>query len=138
MANYSKLHQLTELQYIQNQSEFRDILREENKLRNEIAKLRSQAETVDAGGMTEMHSVGADILWRAWVGRMLEQLNIELAQVLARKEMCLAHVRRAFSRMNVTDQLASDQALKRKRAQTKAVLARAIDSDVFSKKTDFQ
>ena len=136
MSDYSKLTDLTELQFIQSQSVFRQILREENKLRADIAKLRSQAEAVDANGMTEMHSVGADILWRAWVARMLTQLNTELAQVLARKENCLAQVQRAFSRMNVTVQLAENDKEQVKAKRNKIALNRAISSDLF-RKTNF-
>jgi len=133
MSDYSKLTDLTELQFIQSQSEFRQILNEENKLRAEIAKLRSQAEAVDANGVTEMHSVGADILWRAWVARMLTQLNTELAQVLARKENCLAQVQRAFSRMNVTVQLDENGKKQAKIKRNKVELNRAISSGLFKK-----
>ena len=96
--------------------------------------MRSLAEAVDANGMTEMHSVGADILWRAWVARMLTQLNTELAQVLARKENCLAQVLRSFSRMNVTVQLAEKSEEQEKTKRNKIALNRAISSDLFKKR----
>ena len=130
MSDFARLKSLIELKYIKSQSALQEIAREEARLRQEIDKLRAHSADVDAQGIGTMSSLGADILWRAWVERALTQLNIELAQILARKEMYLAEARKAFSRMNISQEIADSQSAETLKIRTNARLEEAIETDL--------
>ena len=61
-----------------------------------------------------MRALGADLLWQGWHSRTRRQLNIELAQVTARKLMAMDKVRKAFGRKHAVQTMA-DQERKRKK-----------------------
>ena len=58
--------------------------------------------------------IGADVIWLAWVGRTKASLNIQLAQVLARKENSIGRLRHAFGKKMVAAQLSEDSKAQQK------------------------
>ncbi len=98
-----KLEQLLSVTEAHYQREFalvQDILAKEGNIRRALAQLdeqKSRAHSDLANGMM-MQSMGAEILWQTWAARTRTTLNIELAQVLARKETVMDQVRQAFGR----------------------------------------
>lgn len=118
-----QMARVTEAVYLNEFQKVKSILNEEARLRGELARLQAQEETGRqemADGLT-MQAVGADLLWQAWLSRSRQQLNIELAQVIARKLNAISKVRQAFGRQNAVnamhDKLRADrQAERQKRA----------------------
>ncbi len=98
-----KLEQLLSVTEAHYQFEFamvKDILAKEGSIRRALAQLdeqKTQAHSDLANGMM-MQSMGAEILWQTWAANSRTTLNIELAQVLARKETVMDQVRKAFGR----------------------------------------
>lgn len=91
----------------------------------EEAELRAKLSCLDAriaqnkGVESETHMirvVGADLLWQGWTTRTRRQLNIELAQILARKSTVMDRVRIAFGRQQAVGFLrATEQSDRKKR-----------------------
>lgn len=138
MRELEKLSALTELQYQTGQQELRALTQEESRLRRELERLKAQNREVDAVGVNIMNSVGADILWRSWVGRMRTQLNTQLAQVLSKKERFLARARRDYSRVLVTQELAEKQVMKTRAAKAKKTLGETIETSLMQRFLDDQ
>jgi hypothetical protein len=94
------------------------ILKEESDLRQSLAKLdaHSQSTRRDLVQNGAMKSVGADILWQAWISKSQRQLNIELAHVMAKKFEAMTQIRKAFGRKEaVNSLLITDRKEKRKK-----------------------
>lgn len=127
------LHTLTELKYQKSMAGLADILARENQLRGEIQQLRDQAYEAQAlpASPHSMQNIGADVIWLRWVSRTTQKLNIELAQVLARKETLLADHRRALGRKSVAGNLADDARRDAKAARDAAALKKVIDVDLM-------
>ena len=127
------LHTLTELKYQKSMAGLADILERENQLRSEIQQLRDQAYEAQAlpASPHSMQNIGADVIWLRWVSQTTQKLNIELAQVLARKETLLADHRRALGRKSVAGTLADDARRDAKAARDAAALKKVIDVDLM-------
>lgn len=83
------------------ESRLKDIATEETRIRQNLAMLADHrvAAAPPAGreGLA-VHRVGADMLWRGWLDQTERALQIELAQVLARKEEARRSLQRAHGR----------------------------------------
>ena len=79
-----------------------------------------------------MRAIGADVVWRAWVGRTKTKLNLELAQVLAQKEVMLRDVRKDFGKLAVCQKLKQMELKNSKMTAQKKALAVSIQSNLFS------
>lgn len=103
----SQMNNVTEAIFQREFGAIRGILKEEADLRLSIAQLEahSQAAKLDQIQDCVMQAIGADILWQAWVSQTRRQLNIELAQVMARKIEAMTHVRKAFGRKEAVKSL---------------------------------
>ncbi|MDK3071695.1 hypothetical protein QO034_01105 [Sedimentitalea sp. JM2-8] len=93
---------VTHAVYLNEFQKVRGILEEESRLRQQLARVKDQSRQgrEDMKEDVSMRSVGADLLWQAWLTRTQRQLNIELSQVMARKLTAMGRVRRAFGRQN--------------------------------------
>ena len=83
-----RLESIQELKTLKSQRDIRDISKQEAVLRQQIATLdnhRHACHALEADGQV-MRSIGADILWLAWIDRRKSELMIDLAKLLARKE----------------------------------------------------
>lgn len=103
----SQISALTETMFQREFSKIREILKEETVLRQSLVQLDAQSKTAEINHAQDctMKTVGADILWQAWVSNTRRQLNIELAQILARKIEAMVHVRKAFGRKEAVKSL---------------------------------
>lgn len=104
--------------------EFRNIgsiLVEEAELRAKLARLDARiAQNKGAESDTHMiRVVGADLLWQGWTTRTRRQLNIELAQILARKSAVMDRVRIAFGRQQAVEFLRATELSDRRKRATK-------------------
>lgn len=132
------LHILTELKYQKSMVGLADILARETKLRSEIQQLRDQAFEAQAlpASPHSMQNIGADVIWLRWVSQTTQKLNIELAQVLARKETLLADHRRALGRKSVAGTLADDARRNTKAMREAATLKKVIEVDLMRRLGD--
>jgi hypothetical protein len=97
----AELEDLTKILKRAQEARVQGIVAEENRLRRAIAELDDKATLagqLPAERLHDMRSVGADLLWNGWLSRSRRQLNIELAQVLARKGQIMREVRKAHGR----------------------------------------
>lgn len=100
MTGLEKLHQLSGLLRDQRLADLRNLMSREDALRREIANIFEMRKTAfqasgDAAAMRQQ--LGADQAWHDWLGRRVATLNLELAQVLARKESLQIAARRAVA-----------------------------------------
>lgn len=124
---------ITQAKYDQQQLSFQKLVAEENRLREELAKLDRAARDARAepGGTTEMRAIGADIIWQGWVARSKTQLNLKLAQVLALKLHHLEQVKQAYGKVLVVHELLARTTKDIGHKAADAALARAIDYTLF-------
>jgi len=120
---------VTEAMFQREYSAIKSILKEEADLRRALLQLKEQsieARTVSSNSHA-MQSTGADFLWQSWVARNRRQLNIELAQTMARKIEAMQHVRKAFGRNEAVKSLVqtahSERALKIARIRAEQIMA---------------
>lgn len=73
-----------------------DLIAEEQRIRHAINTVQASGRMTGQDTHRALQLAGADMAWRVWSGQRLSTLNMELAQVLARKEHEMAQVRRAF------------------------------------------
>lgn len=108
MTQLQELVDITEALYLKEQAAVQDILSQEAALRSKLAEIDQQVRKArdELSGIEPMQSIGADVVWQAWVGRAKYQLNTQLAQVLAQKEMVMDKVRRAFGKTLIASELA--------------------------------
>lgn len=133
MANLSDLHQLTRVHYERAQQSLKTLTQQETLIRAELQRLSEQerAANATAPDNAPMRAIGADVIWLGWVGRSKAQLNMALAQILARKEHHLARVRTAYGKVLVTRQLAENAARDRSQARSKAQLETAQETALW-------
>ena len=125
------LKQLLEVRYLMEQTAIADLLRRENRLRADLAKLDQHARSADTPDGTRMQLIGADILWKAWVGRAKSSLNVELAQVLAQKESVFHRVQQEFGKMSVGDFLTERLDTAQKKSAAEQALKSIIEQHVM-------
>lgn len=96
----SQMSDVTEAMFQREFSTIQHLLKEESSLRQSLTQLEAQSNTgkINEAQDLSMNTIGADILWQAWVSKTRRQLNIELAQIMAQKIEAMAHIRRAFGR----------------------------------------
>jgi hypothetical protein len=122
----SKAAHLSELQKIQ------PILQKEAELRASLAKLEqnSLGSEVAEDADFAMRAVGADFLWRGWITRTRTQLNIELAQTLARKMDATTSLAKSFGRQHALELIIQKQEARERGNRRKAQEAIASESFV--------
>lgn len=129
----SQLKTLSALKYQHSQQALSGLLKRENELRAELERMRMFARKTQAQEPEDanMRAVGADVIWLGWVGKVQQELNMALANVLAKKEALIAQHRRANGRKIVAQTLADNQAAIMREEKEKASIQSAIDSTVF-------
>ena len=103
----SQMSAVTEAMFQREFNAIQGLLKKEAGLRQSMAQLDAQSNTgkINDAQDCAMKTIGADILWQAWVSKTRRQLNIELAQVMAQKIEALAHIRKAFGRKEAVKRL---------------------------------
>lgn len=129
MSQIDHLCQVTALAYERELAAVQSILQEEAQIRADIAKLDRQVEEAhQRSDLGSMRAIGADVIWQSWAGRARAQLNIRLAQVLARKAQVMTRVQTAFGRKTVADGLMKQDRTDAKAKAAAKALQAAIDS----------
>lgn len=128
--NLNELNQISkivEAKYQQRQQAFQKLMQQENKLRSDLARLDDQERAAEQTGDQQMRSIGADVIWKAWIGRSKTQLNLELAQVLAQKEHHIHQVRMAYGKVITTNELVDKKQRTLRKTAADDQLLRAIE-----------
>lgn len=130
MTDLEKLLMVAQAGYDQQRQAFVKIVQRENALRAELARISGldQTSRLPEHGLKEMQAIGADSLWRAWLGRAKISLNQELARTLARKGQEQAQVRRAFGKVEALQTLINADKTKNSKRKAQAILALAMAS----------
>lgn len=126
--DFEQVKTLAALKYQHSQHAISTLLAREGELRAELERLsvltrETQKQPPEHG---QLRAIGADIIWLKWLGQTQRQLNIALAQVLARKEALMAEHRRTHGRKIVADALAHQTEVARRGKKRQAQLQSSI------------
>lgn len=131
LEDLQKMHAILEAKYQVQQQAFQALIAEESALRQKLSRLSQQVADAAAGDGLQMRAIGADMMWKAWVGRTKAALNIELAQVLARKEYHVGQVRAAFGKAQAAKSLYEAQLRAAQEKQSRTQLNQAINTSLY-------
>ncbi|GAW36406.1 hypothetical protein RA2_03476 [Roseovarius sp. A-2] len=121
-AEFDDLAEVTEALYQAELARVQDILRDETRLRQDLARLSAHHQANRAlpqADLDGLRRIGADVLWHGWVGRNRVRLQEELARVLVRKAGALRKLRAGFGKAEAVRQLRAET----READTRARLA---------------
>lgn len=100
------LSELSQAQQSAQEAKLARIVREEQKVRHTLAALESQRKEANAlapKNRADLQQVGGDILWQSWIAQRRRALNIQLAQILARKSEAQRTLAKAHGKTNAVD-----------------------------------
>lgn len=114
---FSQLQQVATLKYQRDQRNFAEQVRRETDLRQRIKQLNDQEKSTSltTPAIDPFARSGAILPWQSWVAKSRNQLNIELAQVLARKESLRGALQKSFGQKEAIATLQRKEAAARKR-----------------------
>lgn len=122
----AELARLTALVRDAEAARMRRLTDEETRIRADLAALdagRREAQALPADALAAPRSVGADMLWQAWIGRRREDLQIRLARILARKGAAMRGLQVAHGRCEAAESLHERARSARTEGQEKARIA---------------
>lgn len=112
MDQLAVLAQLEKLRSMKSQKALAEINLREARIRRQIATLnehRKHSHSVEAG-LAPMRSIGADVLWQAWIDRTQSDLTTDLARLLVQKEPIMQKAKIDVARKEVAEDLSSTEA----------------------------
>lgn len=125
------LEHILEVKFNERQRAFANAVAAENALRAELAKLDAMAAAAAQSDHENMRAIGADIIWKAWLGRMKTSLNLELAQVLAQKDRLIHRVRKDYGRLLASRKLHQTHVAQRETRAKSQALSRVLEEHLF-------
>ena len=102
--DFFRLTKVTDAIYQADLARLQTILAEEQELRHaleDLAERERNGEAAMAQDAGAIRQYGGDILWKAWIGRRREAINLRLANVVARKLAAREMLTRSFGRNDV-------------------------------------
>lgn len=135
LENLRELHALTDAKYKAQQQVFQQVLQRENSLRADLKRLEEQARLSISVDNPQMKSIGADIIWSAWLEKAKTSLNMRLAQVLAEKDQHIRQVRQAYGKVMASEELLEVIIANTKKSSQTADLKRAIEVGLISNRS---
>ena len=128
LKKLGQMAHVTEAVYLSEFQKVQPILEREAKLRREIAQLQMQSKEGSQHLQNDqsMQSVGADLLWQAWLARTHRQLNMELSQVVAKKMTAMDKLRKAFGRKTAVATMLENQQQERLKDRNKKAFDRMM------------
>ncbi|KPD14317.1 hypothetical protein [Phaeobacter sp. 11ANDIMAR09] len=123
LAMLEQMAAVTEAQYLKEHAKIKPILDHEARLRGQLTKLEAQVREArtEADGDMPMKALGADLLWEGWHLNTRRNLNMQLAQVTARKLMAMDRLRKTFGRKTAVSDMEKAEKLRRKAAKAKTL-----------------
>ncbi len=127
LEDLRKLRALADAKYRARQQLFQNLVQRENALRADLTRLEEQSRAANVHSDPDMRSIGADVIWKAWLGKARASLNMKLALVLAEKDQHVRQVRRAYGKVLAADGLLQKIGEDTERRRRAAELERAIE-----------
>lgn len=121
-AHLDELLALSKARFQLEQGRMQTLLAEEAEIRGSLDRLEdSRRRARDALSCDPLAQgvFGGDVLWQAWVVRMRQDLQIRLAQVLARKGAMMRELARAHGRQTAAENLVQETRTARQTAERK-------------------
>lgn len=124
-----QLKNLSELKYQHSQQALSGLLARENAIRSELIRLRALTHETQTQPpeQAQMRMIGGDVIWLKWLGQAQQKLNMELARILAQKEVLMAQHRQAHGRKMVAERLADQDVESRRMSKRAMQLDKAIN-----------
>ncbi|WP_270725512.1 hypothetical protein [Shimia sp. Alg240-R146] len=121
------LQTITQANYQKAQTSMQSVQLEESRLRNLLAELTDKENTGREmmASDSALQRTGADENWVRWIARSRRILNMQLANVMVRKEAAFRELQAHFGKADVMDRLLDDQ-IQTQRAQRQARLVNSI------------
>lgn len=128
MKDIEQLCIVAQAKYDQQRQDFAKIIQQETSLRTELRRLTHLDQSAPSGNddLIGIRAIGADVLWRAWLGRSRTALNTELARVLARKALEQDRVRVAFGKLTALRTLVDESSRAQRKNRAQIGLSEAI------------
>lgn len=129
LQTLNELQKIAQARYLSEFEKIRSILEKEKVLRRALRNLDEQGKSAGSSLETaqQMQMVGADLLWQRWASRTRNELNLELAQVLARKIAAMDDVRKTFGQGRAVDAIITAEKLEIRRQRTTQFLERMLE-----------
>lgn len=123
MAMLQQMAAVTEAQYLKEHAKIKPILDHEARLRGQLSRLDDQVREArsEVQGDIPMKALGADLVWQGWHTNTRRNLNMQLAQVTARKLMAMDRLRKTFGRKTAVSDMAKAEKLRLKTARAKSL-----------------
>ncbi|KPA20336.1 MAG: hypothetical protein ACU0BK_06485 [Shimia sp.] len=121
------LQTITQANYQKAQTSMQSVQLEESRLRALLAELTDKENTgrVMMASDSALQRTGADENWMRWIARSRRILNMQLANVLVRKETAFRELQAHFGKADVMEKLLEDQ-IQTQRAQRQTRLVTSI------------
>jgi hypothetical protein len=118
---------ITQAKYQKAQTSMQAVQKEEDRLRSLLAEL-SEKEKAGREMLAQdsaLQRMGGDVNWFRWIARSRRILNIQLANVVVRKEAAFRELQAHFGKSDVMDRLVEDRD-RTQRAERQAKLVNSI------------
>ena len=105
------LRSLTRALHLGEEAKMRELVTEEEEVRQALARLEEHVRHVHdlpEARMSDLRRIGADVTWQGWVSQNRRDLQIRLARVLARKGLLKQKLKRSFGRDQAVSDMAQD------------------------------
>ncbi|MEM1074336.1 MAG: hypothetical protein AAF665_10290 [Pseudomonadota bacterium] len=133
MKELEMVSDILELKFQHQQVELSALIAKEKLLRSSINQLTHQEREAQVAINSELQALGADVMWKAWLGRTRTKLNMDLSVVLAQKEVAMRGTRRAFGKLSVAQELALKTARRSAHDKRKSNLDRAMELSLLKR-----
>ncbi|WP_299826074.1 hypothetical protein [uncultured Roseobacter sp.] len=127
-----RLHALADAKYKARQQLFQSLVQRENAIRADLHQLDEQARASNKNSDPSMRSIGADVIWKAWLGKAKTSLNMKLALVLAEKDQHVRQVRQAYGKVLASEGLLQEVSEDERRKRRNRELEKAIETTLPS------
>ncbi|TCL01444.1 hypothetical protein BXY66_2759 [Shimia isoporae] len=110
-SDLKDLQTITQAKYQKAQTSMQAVQKEEDRLRRLLAEL-SEKEQSGRNAMAQdntLQRTGGDVNWSRWVAHSRRIINMQLANVLVRKERAFRDLQAHFGKADVMDRLVEEQ-----------------------------
>ena len=133
MSNDLKdLKTITQAKYQKAQASMQMVQMEEARLRGLLAELTEKEKSGRHAltGDNALQRTGGDVTWARWVAHSRRVLNMQLANVLVRKEAAFRALQTEFGKADVMDRLVEEETLTRRATRQASLINAIMDLDL--------
>lgn len=113
------LHMITQARFQKAQAAMQVVQTEENRLRGLLQELvdKEKSGLLAMAQDATLRMTGGDVAWNSWIGRNRKILNLQLANVLVRKEQAFRELQAHFGKADVLEKMVGEQRVERRKAR---------------------